>query len=173
MEIIFRSRQHQSRIRISTALLFGAIFLCATSTFAQARNPAPKVKDTFAAAGLTAKEVHEITDGVEQSAYDTPDSWASELRVRRVDLGSVPGMVVQGTKLLCGGTGNCQTWVFRKAEGKWVSMFGGDQAPLADSFQFGPTSTSGVKDFTISANSSAEGSHRVIYKFDGKLYRTK
>lgn len=158
-------------MRISGFFLFGAILLGASSTFAQARDLGPK--DTFAAAGLTAKEVREITDGVEQSAYDTPDSWASELRVRRVDLGSFPGMVVRGTKLLCGGTGNCQTWVFRKAAGKWVSMFGGDQAPLADSFQFGPTSTGGVKDFTITGNSSAEDSHRVIYKFDGKLYRTK
>jgi hypothetical protein len=52
-------------------------------------------------------------------------------------------------------------------------MFGGDQAPLADSFQLGPNSTSGVKDLTITTNSSAESSHRAIYKFDGKLYRTK
>ena len=170
MKVIFRFQQHQSRIRIPGFFLFGAILFCASSTFSQARNLGPK--DTFAAAGLTAKEVREITDGVEQSAYDTPDSWTSELRVRRVDLGSAPGIVVQGTELLCGGTGNCQTWVFRKAAGKWVSMFA-DQAPLADSFQFGPTSTGGVKDFIITTNSSAEASQRVIYKFDGKLYRTK
>jgi hypothetical protein len=158
-------------MRISGFQLSGAILLCASSALAQAQALGPK--DTFAAARLSAKEVHEITDGVEQSAYDVPDSWESELRVRRVDLGNVSGMVVQGTKLLCGGTGNCQTWVFRKAEGKWVSMFGGDQAPIADSFQLGPTSTGGVKDFTITANSSAEASHRVTYKFDGKLYRAK
>ncbi|HEY6902847.1 MAG TPA: hypothetical protein VI216_00970 [Candidatus Acidoferrales bacterium] len=158
-------------MRISGFHLFAAILLCATSALAQAHGLGPK--DTFAAARLSAKEVHEITDGVEQSAYDTPDSWESELRVKRIDLGYVSGIVVQGTKLLCGGTGNCQTWVFRKAEGKWVSMFGGDQAPMADSFQFGPTSTGGVKDFTITANSSAEAGHRVTYKFDGKLYRAK
>jgi hypothetical protein len=158
-------------MRISGFQLAGAVLLCASSALAQAQALGPK--DTFAGAHLSAKEIHEITDGVEQSAYDIPDSWESELHVRRVDLGNIPGIVVQGTKLLCGGTGNCQTWVFRKAEGKWVSMFGGDQAPIADGFQLGPTSTGGVKDFTITANSSAEASHRVTYKFDGKLYRAK
>ena len=158
-------------MRLSAFQLIAAILLCASSALSQAHSLRPK--DTFAAARLSAKEVREITDGVEQSAFDTPDSWESELRVRRVDLGNGSGIVVQGTKLLCGGTGNCQTWVFRKADGKWVSMFGGDQAPIADSFQLGPTSTGGVKDFTITANSSAEASHRVTYKFDGKQYRAK
>jgi len=158
-------------MRLSGFQLSAAILLCASSALAQAHGLA--AKDTFAAAGLSAKEIREITDGVEQSAFDTPDSWESELRVRRVDLGNLSGIVVQGTKLLCGGTGNCQTWVFRKAEGKWVSMFDGAQAPIADSFQLGPTSTGGVKDFTITANTSAKASHRVTYKFDGKLYRSK
>ncbi len=158
-------------MRISAFRLVAAVLLCASSALAQTQALGPK--DTFAAAHLSAKEIREITDGVEQSAYDIPDSWESELRVRRVDLGNIPGIVVQGTKLLCGGTGNCQTWVFRKAEGKWVSMFGGDQAPVADSFQLGPISTGGVKDFTITANLSAEASHRVTYKFDGKQYRAK
>ena len=158
-------------MRRAVFLGFVATLLCASAAFAQAQNLGPK--ETFAAARLSAQEIQQITEGVEQSAYDTPDSWERELRARRVDLGDVAGMVVQGTKLLCGGTGNCQTWVFRKAAGKWISMFGGEQAPLADSFQFGPASTGGVKDFSVTANSSAEDSHRVTYKFDGKLYRAK
>jgi hypothetical protein len=81
--------------------------------------------------------------------------------------------VLQGTNLLCGGTGNCQLFVFRKANDKWVSLFGGDQAPLAESFQLGPTVTRGIKDLTVVTNTSAVTSQRVNYKFDGKIYQPK
>ena len=73
----------------------------------------------------------------------------------------------------CGATGNCQLWIFRKAGGKWLSMFGSDQAPIAEGFQLGPARSQGVKDLAIAANSSAEASQRVTYKFDGKQYRAK
>jgi hypothetical protein len=53
-------------------------------------------RDTFAAAGISEKESREIVEGVEQSAFDTPDSWNKELRVKRVELGAAPGVVVQG-----------------------------------------------------------------------------
>ena len=109
---------------------------------------------------------------MEQSAYDTPDSWEKELRVRRVDLGSGPGVVLRGTALLCGATGNCQIWVFRKMDGRWVSLFG-NEAPVAEGFQLGPNVTNGIKDLTISANVSADAGGRTTYRFDGKGYRTK
>ena len=137
--------------------------------FAQMQSLGPS--DTFSAAGLSSKEMSEVINGVEQSAYDIPDSWEQELRARRVNLGKIPGLVIEGTTLLCGGTGNCQTWVFRKSNGKWVSMFKGDQAPLAESFQFGPSATRGIKDFTIQNNSSADAGKRATYKFDGRFYR--
>jgi hypothetical protein len=130
-------------------------------------------KDSFGAAKLSAKETHEILDGVEQSAYDTPDSWEAELRLRRVNLGDTPGIVVQGTSMLCGGTGNCQTWVFRKTSDRWVSMMAGDQAPIASGFEFGTTFTHGIRDFTITSNSSAAASKRVTLKFDGKFYQAQ
>ena len=81
------------------------------------------------------------------------------------------GLVVQGTKLLCGGTGNCQFWVLRKVAGKWTSLLATEQAPIAEGFSLGPTVTHGVKDLTLVANQSAEISHRVLYKFDGKAYQ--
>jgi hypothetical protein len=158
-------------MKIPTLVLFNVILFCAGQALAEMQSLGPK--DTFVAARLSATEAHEIITGVEPSAYDTPDSWRKELRVRRVDLGGSPGMVVQGTHLLCGGTGNCQIWVFRKAGGKWVSMFGSEQAPIAEGFQLGPAVTHGAKDLTIVANSSAEAGERVTYKFDGSLYRTK
>jgi hypothetical protein len=127
--------------------------------------------DSFAAAKLSPAESRQILEGVEQSAYDTPDSWQTELRLRRVDLGGSPGIVVQGSSLLCGGTGNCQTWVFRKADGRWMSMMPGDQAPLASGFAFSKNLTHGIRDFSTTANSSATDSKRTTFKFDGRFYR--
>jgi len=139
--------------------------------FGQMESLGPK--DSLAAATLSGKEMREIIAGVKNSAYDMPKSWSAELRLRRIDLGSGPGIVVQGTSLLCGGTGNCQIWVFRKANTNWVSLFANDHAVLAEGFNFGPTVTHHIKDLTILTNLSAEGSKQVTYRFDGRLYRTR
>lgn len=154
-----------------TLLMFNAILVCAPLAISQMQTLGPK--DTVAAARLSAKEIQEIVAQVEQSAYDTPDSWESELRVQRVELGTSPGIIVQGSKLLCGGTGNCQTWVFRKAAGKWISLMAKDQVPIAEGFSLGPHVTAGIKDFSISANTSAESGKNITYKFDGKFYRVE
>ena len=142
-----------------------------TMAFGQMVSLGPK--NSLAAATLSAKEMREIIAGVKNSAYDMPKSWSAELRLRRIDLGSGPGIVVQGTSLLCGGTGNCQIWVFRKAKTNWVSLFASDHAVLAEGFNFGPTVTHHIKDLTILTNLSAEGSKQVTYKFDGRLYRAR
>src|SRR6476469_2296942 len=159
------------RLMKRTFLMFSAILVCATLAIGQMQNLGSK--DTVAAARLSAKEIQEIVAEVEQSAYDTPDSWESELRVQRVDLGTSPGIIVQGSKLLCGGTGNCQTWVFRKAGGELISLMAKDQVPIAEAFSLGPKMTRGIKDFSISANTSADSGKNITYKFDGKLYRAK
>src|SRR5262249_37615621 len=72
--------------------------------------------ETFLAAKLDAVERKQIIDQVEKTSFDVPDSWESELRVRRVSLGEAEGLIVRGTQLLCGGTGNCETWVFRRSQ---------------------------------------------------------
>jgi hypothetical protein len=130
-------------------------------------------KESLAAATLPAREIREIVAGVQKSAYDIPKSWSAELRLRQIDLGNGPGIVVQGTSLLCGGTGNCQIWVFRKANTNWVPLFANDHAAIAEGFNFGPTITHHIKDLTIVTNLSAEDSKQVTYKFDGRLYQTR
>lgn len=147
------------------------VLLCA-SGFALPQMQSLTAKDTWAAAKFSATEIQQITAAVEDSAFDTPDSWEQELRVRRVNLGATEsGIIAQGTKLLCGGTGNCQIFVLRKTNGKWVSLFGTEQAPVAEGFQLGPAVTHGIKDLIIVANSSAQSSARSTYKFDGTVYR--
>jgi hypothetical protein len=129
------------------------------------------LRNRISGIGLSTEERRQVLRGVERSAFDTPDSWDEELSATRVDLGASPGIVLQGTKLLCGGTGNCQLFVLRKTNGTWVSLFGDDQAPLAESFELGPGVTRGIKDLTVVMNSSADASRRVTYRFDGQVYR--
>ena len=127
--------------------------------------------DTFASARLAENEVRQIVAVAETSAYDTPESWLSELRVKRIDLAGKPGLAVQGSKLLCGATGNCQTWIFRKSGDHWKSLFGYDEAPVVEGFRLGPATTRGVPDLTVWSNTSAETSRKAVYKFDGERYR--
>jgi len=130
-------------------------------------------ESAFAAAAVTPKEQKEILEFVEHSAFDTPESWAQELQVKQIDLGAAPGLLIKGTHLLCGATGNCQIWIFRKANGKWLSMLNADQTVLVDNVQLGPLRTRGIKDLILSSNSSAERSDSVVYRFDGNVYRPK
>jgi hypothetical protein len=150
--------------------VFLATWLSTTLEPSRAQNPGPQ--DTFTNAKLSPEEIKEIVAAIELTAYDTPDSWTDELRVKRVELGSLPGLVVRGSKLLCGGTGNCQTWVFGRKNGKWLCLFG-DENSIVEGVQLGPEITNGIKDLTVSANSSAEQSTTQSYKFDGTKYRAK
>jgi hypothetical protein len=158
-------------MKLGALLILNTVLICATAATSQMQNLG--ANDTFAAARLSAKEIQGIVAEVEQSAYDIPDSWESELRVKRVDLGQSPGLIVQGSKLLCGGTGNCQTWVFRKAGEKFLSLMPKDQVPIAEGFSLGPNVTAGIKDLSISANTGAESGKNTTYEFDGKFYRAK
>jgi hypothetical protein len=125
---------------------------------------------TFRAAKLSSTEMDGIFKEVEKTSFDYPDSWQSELRARRVSLGNADGLVIQGTKLLCGGTGNCQTWVFRSSNGRWISMFQG-QAPIISAFGFAGNKSHGIKDLATVAHLSAENSAYSVFVFDGNFYR--
>ena len=126
--------------------------------------------ETFLSASLTPTEQKQILEQVEKTSFDVPDSWESELHVRRVSLGDADGLVIRGTQLLCGGTGNCQTWVFRRSQGNWFNLFG-QEAPIISGFGFEGESSQGIRNFFASANSSAAEESRTLYKFDGKFYR--
>jgi hypothetical protein len=69
--------------------------------------------------------------------------------------------VLEGTNLLCGGTGNCQIFVFREVHDRWISLFQG-QAPIGEAFTFGPGIRNGLKNPTVAANQNAETAQRLI-----------
>jgi hypothetical protein len=144
---------------------FPVMFSVAFMSYLPQRVPA----DTFGLADLPAAERLQVLAAVRDLAYDTPASWTEELQLKRIDLGGSRGLVVRGTNLLCGGTGNCQLFVFRRVNGQWVSLFRGG-APIADTYVFGPGATNGVRDLVITANVSAEQSKRTVYKFNGTSY---
>src|SRR5215471_6861315 len=137
------------RTLFNAFLLLNAILLGLGTGFCQMQSLGRS--ETFAAAKLSPGEVREVIAVIAKLAYDTPDSWRKELRVRRVDLGATPGLVAQGTNLLCGGTGNCQVFVLHKENKKWISLFDSD-APVGEGFRFGPGAANGIKDFTIATN---------------------
>jgi len=126
--------------------------------------------ETFRAARLTAAEQEQIIHQVENSSFDVPDSWETELRVRRISLGQADGLIIRGTRLLCGGTGNCETWVFRYSLGRWLNMFE-HEAPIVSGLGFEQEAKGGIKNLLVRANSSAATERRTLFKFDGKIYR--
>jgi hypothetical protein len=127
-------------------------------------------RETFRAANLSAAEQKEIIDQVEKTSFDIPDSWQTELRVRRISLGESDGLLIRGTQLLCGGTGNCETWVFRRSAGKWLNMFD-QEAPIVSGFGFEQEASAGIKNFLVKTNISADKESRILFKFDGNVYR--
>jgi hypothetical protein len=126
-------------------------------------------QDTFSKAGLTQADQQQILKQVEITSFDVPNSWLSELRVARISLGTSAGLVVRGSQLLCGGTGNCQTWVFRRENSSWLNMFDGE-APVVSRAGL-VRQNAGVRDLVTTAHLSAEREQWTQYRFDGHLYR--
>jgi len=148
------------------------------ATFAQGPGKTAQIEwlkdlqetETWTAAKLTPGEQKEIIDQLESTSFDTPESWQNEVRVRRISLGGTEGLLIRGTKLLCGATGNCETWVFRSLDGKWLNLFDGE-APVVAGFGFSMEETAGIRDFYASAEVSARKEEQTKYKFAGKVYR--
>jgi hypothetical protein len=155
----------------SIGALILSTFLIAGIADAQMQSLGPQ--DTLAESHLSQNEIRQVIAEVEKSAFDTPDSWEKELLAKKVDLGGKPGLAVRGSNLLCGATGNCQTWIMQNVNDKWVSLFLPDEVPVIEGFRLGPHVTAGIKDLTVSSNSGAQRSQIVTYKFDGKVYRAE
>lgn len=161
------------RLKTLTIALVADLFVMGTALAQPIQLPAMqslKTNETFRAANLSSAEAARIFEQVEETSFDYPDSWQSELRVRRVSLGDTDGLVIQGTKLLCGGTGNCQTWVFRRWNGRWISMFQ-HQAPVVSAFGFTEKASHGVRNLATLAHISAETTAYSAFAFDGNFYR--
>jgi hypothetical protein len=112
--------------------------------------------EVFQSAKLPSAEIDGILGQIEKTSFDYPNSWQAELRVRQTSLGDADGLVVETTKLLCGGTGNCQTWVFRRSNERW-SMFQ-HQAPITSAFGFSDERSRAIRILATFAHVSAADS---------------
>jgi len=130
----------------------------------------PKENDTLAASKLPPEQIRELLDQVEATSFDTPDSWPVELRVRVVAIGRTRGIIIRGTSLLCGGTGNCQTWLFRYDKGHWLNLIEGE-APVIDSLMLTQGKNPDIPDLIAGANTSSSSDRYSVYVFHGKTYR--
>jgi hypothetical protein len=128
--------------------------------------------ETVAAAHLTEAETRAIFDQLDKTSFDTPDSWNTEALARRVRLGNSDGLVIQGSKLLCGATGNCQIWVFRRTNDGWHNLFPG-QAPLASTFGFEDAASNGLPNLVLETHLSAGVTRREVYTFNARSYQPR
>jgi hypothetical protein len=94
-----KKRERMSHMIVATVSL--SVLMVALLSQQPSGPPAPH---RISVLGLSADEQREILAAVAQSAFDAPDSLEEELSAVRVNLGRSPGIVLQGTKLLCGGT---------------------------------------------------------------------
>ncbi len=85
---------------------------------------------------------------MDRLGFDVPESWEQELRARWVSLGTVEGLVVQGTQRLCGGTGNCEAVVLRRTDGTWVELFQ-KEAPIGAGLGFLPERDGGISNLVV------------------------
>lgn len=96
-------------------------------------------------------------------AYDTPGSWGTELRAKRIDLGRDAGLCLREPICSVAGRETAQIFVFREVHDRWISLFQG-QAPIGEAFTFGPGITNGIKNLTVAANQNAETAQRLTYQ---------
>jgi len=162
------------RLSIAICLLAG----WASTTAARAADSLPVVdwladlndRETLSVLRLSSAEQKQILNQIEMTSFDTPDAWWQELRVRRISLGTTEAIVVRGTNLLCGATGNCETWVFRRANRQWLNMFIGE-APVVSSIGLVVDQTKGIRNIVLAAHVSASSATWTEYAFGGAFYK--
>lgn len=130
----------------------------------------PKENDTLAASELPAAQIRELLEQVEATSFDTPESWLVELRARIVASGRARSIIVRGTSLLCGGTGNCQIWLFRYDKGHWINLIEGE-APMVDSLKLTQGANQDMPDLIAGTNTSSTSDRYSVYVFHDKTYR--
>ena len=79
-----------------------------------------------------------------------------------------PELIVRGTRMMCGATGNCPVWIFRRSEGGFERLL---YATTVQTIVAQSTVTRGYRDVLTSGHGSATESEYTLYQFDGRVYR--
>ena len=152
---------------LSVFSLIGLIYLNPVSAQTSKRVTAQE-KAALTQLVLQDKEVKEaMTGDGSPSVGDITEG----ITVKKIDLNKdgQPEYLATLEPFLCGTTGNCLTWVYRKtgAEYKLLLRTSGRQLLLEKS------STGGFRDLRMEAGHSADEQDFSIYKFDGNKYLAK
>jgi hypothetical protein len=154
------------------AAAFLAVLFASGAKAAPAGVPMPGPADVIAKAGLSRAQLAGIVAQVAATSFDKPADWRIELRIRRGRIEGAPVLVVRGANLLCGATGGCETWLFRREGARWINAIMGE-APVADAIALGPHRSNGRLDLVAGNRVSATRSIFAVYAFDGRSYRRK
>ena len=105
----------------------------------------------------------------------TTKDMEEELLATHLDLGegAENGLVVQGSEKLCGATGNCQMWFFRKLAGKWTQVkFEDDEGSgvLASMYAAVAPKHDGLYELILGSHFNAFEVPLAQLWFDGKKY---
>jgi hypothetical protein len=93
------------------------------------------------------------------------DNNLDDLRIEKIDMGSLTGYAVQGFGgNLCGAVGNCAFWIL-DAQMHILLKY------IAQRFAVLPTNTNGKRDIVLADHSSATDSAWGLYHFTGTYYR--
>ena len=87
-----------------------------------------------------------------------------------VDLNSdgINEFIVRGnSSLLCGGTGNCQTWIYKKSGSSYKKLL----ETSGEYLLIKKTSTNSYKDIFVKDHDSAYSSYQMTFKFDRNKYK--
>jgi hypothetical protein len=125
--------------------------------------------------GLSPRELTDVLSKVLRTGMDdedlrSPAALKKELQARHVEMGygADNGLVVNGRSELCGGTGNCATWFFRRSQAKWRLVLDGSW-PAA--FAFIPPKHSGLLDLVLVMHLNAGEAPTDVWQFNGIRYQ--
>jgi hypothetical protein len=100
----------------------------------------------------------------------SPAALKEQLLARHVDMGegSDKGLDVHGRGQLCGASGNCATWFFRRSDSKWLLVLGG---PWPGAFAFIPPKHNGLFDLVLLNHLSADEAPTDVWQFNGTKFQ--
>ena len=128
-------------------------------------------QNTWAAAHISQQDQRQIIDALQASAFDEPSSWLTEFRLRQIDQNRQRILIVSAAHDLCGATGNCQLWVFRRSAGHWSSLL--PEPCMAEWFRILPTSNRGMPDLLIATHLGDGPPNLNHFRFDGRSYKRR
>jgi hypothetical protein len=99
----------------------------------------------------------------------SPAALEKKLLARHVDMGEGvdKGLDVHGRDELCGASGNCATWFFRRSHEKWILVLGGT---WPGAFAFIPPKHNGLLDLVLVMHLSAAEAPTDVWQFNGTKF---